>query len=276
MSHQITILYSSAPMLSQLIKDPSIAERNLQSIRVFGIGGSKHTPQALTEIRKYLSPHAMVTNSYGTTEFGGISMNFNPAKPAAVGTIMPGISVKILSEDGTGKKLGPHEIGEICAHHGKTWNGYYGNPLESFKLRDALNWYFTGDLGYFDDDGYLYVVDRKKDALKYRGVGYTPHEIEEAIAEMPDVVEVCVFGRDSDVDGDLATAAVVKRAGSELSEEEVVKHVSQKFKVQWKRLNGGCIFLDRLVKTNTDKIIRKATKELALSKPIVETKFKFV
>ncbi|EDW04738.1 GH11285 [Drosophila grimshawi] len=92
-------------------------------------------------------------------------------------------------------------------------------------MRDSEKWFHSGDLGYMDDDGFLYIMDRKKDMLKYQSIMYYPHEIEEVISQMPGVAEVCVFGIWNPLVGDKAASAVVKKIGSKIQAQDVVDFV---------------------------------------------------
>jgi len=198
--------------------------------------------------------------AYGFTETGTmVSMNCNfDEKPNSVGRLAEGFKLKILNDQGD--NLGPNEVGEICVHNGQYWAGYYGNPEESQKMRDSNMWFHTGDLGYMDDDGFLYIVERKKDMLKYQNIMYYPNDIEEIISKMPDVAEVCVFGVWDQFNGDEATAAVVKKIGSQIHAQDVVDYVKSHTDAKYKHLHGGAIIVDDLIRSANGKTNRLATK----------------
>ncbi|EDW04542.1 GH25240 [Drosophila grimshawi] len=111
-----------------------------------------------------------------------------------------------------------------------------------------------------DDDGFLYIMDRKKDMLKYQSIMYYPHEIEEVISQMPGVAEVCVFGIWNPLVGDKAAAAVVKKIGSKIQAQDVVDFVKGHCSAIYKHLHGGAIIVDDLIKSPNGKTNRAATK----------------
>ncbi|XP_037944667.1 4-coumarate--CoA ligase 1-like [Teleopsis dalmanni] len=261
--YKISILTLSPQHVSRLIKCSLVTAEKLNSIRFLSIGGGNCYVPNLLKLQALLNA-GFVSYGYALTECGGVSANMGTNKPSSVGKLVPGIKLKILDE--AGRSLGYGETGEILVSNGKLWNGYYANPNETKHMQDYQGWYHTGDLGYVDTDNYLYVVDRKRDVLKFHGMQYCPNEIEEVVAELPDVVEVCVFGLWNDFDGDAAAAAVVKLKSSKLSEQEVVEYVAKRLVVSHKQLHCGVFFVDELPKTGSGKILRNQARDLALGK----------
>ncbi|KAH8416024.1 hypothetical protein KR222_006655, partial [Zaprionus bogoriensis] len=244
---------------SGLVACPLATPERLASLFVVGIGGGCIRSQTLQRVKKLLK-NGIVGFGYAITEIGGISAGpFSEELGNTVGQLVAGIRVRIVDENG--KNLGPGEVGEIYVDHGRNWSGYYGNPLETQRLRDSQGWFHTGDVGYFDDQGNLYIVDRKKDIYKCLGMQYWPNDIEVPIAELPDVLEVCVVGIYDEKYGDAPAAMVVKRPGSALSAEQIKRHVADKLVVEFKRLHGGVHFVDELPQTSNGKVLRSAVKE---------------
>jgi long-chain acyl-CoA synthetase len=129
-----------------------------------------------------------------------------------VGKPAPGVEVRIDGED---------EIGEICVRSRSVMLGYWGAPeLTAETIRDG--WLNTGDLGYLDDDGYLYVVDRKKDLIIRGGFNVFPRDVEEALLEHPAVAAAGVVGRPDDVHGEEVVAFVELRSGQEVDADALV------------------------------------------------------
>ncbi|EDW01000.1 GH21195 [Drosophila grimshawi] len=177
--------------LSALITCPEATTESLATIRTLNYGGglvSMGTLQRAQEICK----GAMFNSIYGLTEVGGITVNFDISNTTSVGRLLPGVRIRIVDEEG--KRLGHNQVGEIYVHTGQAWNGYYSNPVETRRMQDFEGWFHTGDLGHFDDQNFLYIVDRKKEILKYQGLHYWPTEIEMVITEMQHVQDVCVVG----------------------------------------------------------------------------------
>ncbi|KRF78968.1 uncharacterized protein Dvir_GJ10987, isoform B [Drosophila virilis] len=257
--HKVTWLMQAPSHLAISANCPEFEQSNLQSIQDYFYGGGHCSLEVQHKIRSRLQRDCMHL-MYGFTEVGSaISVNFNfDEKPKSVGQLLNGFKLKIL--DDQGQPLGPNEVGEICVYSGQYWAGYYGNPEETHKIRDSNLWFHSGDLGYMDDEGFLYIVERKKDMLKYQNIMYYPNEIEELIAQMPEVAEVCVFGIWNQFNGDEAAAAVVKKIGSNIHAQDVVDYVEQHCTAKYKHLHGGAIIVDDLKRTANGKTNRQATK----------------
>ncbi|HET8796231.1 MAG TPA: AMP-binding protein, partial [Thermoanaerobaculia bacterium] len=135
-----------------------------------------------------------------------------PNKIGSVGMPVPDVAVKIVDSEDPSKELGTDAIGEILLRAPQLMRGYWNNPGESAAaIRDG--WLYTGDLGYLDSDGYLFIVDRKKDLIKSGGLQVWPREIEEVLAAHPSVAEVGVAGLPDERRGEVVAAWVVARPG---------------------------------------------------------------
>ncbi|XP_011193331.2 uncharacterized protein LOC105219103 [Zeugodacus cucurbitae] len=257
--YKISCLLAAPRHVSALIACPAATTDNFISVRVFFVGGGCITLPTLQQLRGLLQNGTVVV-AYGMTEGGFISMNSDERYPTAVGRVFSGIKARIVDEEGN--NLPPNEIGEIYIKTGHTWSGYYGNPIETKNVQDSDGWLHTGDLGYFDDNNMMYIVDRKKDTLKYQGMHYWPAEIEEVINELPEVEDVCVVGVYDERHGDAAGAVVVLRQGAELTKEQVKEHVRKSLPIEHKQLHAGVIFIDRLPQNNNGKTLKKDARAL--------------
>ncbi|XP_030375093.1 4-coumarate--CoA ligase 1 [Scaptodrosophila lebanonensis] len=246
--------------LSALITCPDATSEALAPIRMLNYGGglvSMATLQRAQEICK----GAMFNSGYGMTEVGAITINIGLSNTASAGKPIPGVKIRIVDEDGS--NLPPNKVGEIYVHTNQAWNGYYGNSIETRRMQDFEGWFHTGDLGYFDDQNFLYIVDRKKEILKFQGLHYWPTEIENVITELPQVQDVCVVGIYDERHGDAAGALVVKRVdGGPISASEIVEHVAKRLNGVQKQLNAGVRFTDKLPANVNGKTMRKAAREL--------------
>jgi long-chain acyl-CoA synthetase len=143
-----------------------------------------------------------------------------PNKIGSVGMPVPDVFVRIVDSDEGTRELPPKEVGEILIHAPQLMSGYWNNPAESEAMlrtaADGKKWLYTGDLGYLDEDGYLFIVDRKKDLIKTSGFQVWPREIEEVIASHPQVAEVGVAGVPDARKSEVITAWVVPRPGETL------------------------------------------------------------
>lgn len=248
--------------LSALITCPDATPEALSSITLLNYGGgsvSSSTLQRSQEICK----SAMLNSGYGMTEVGAITINIGISNVSSAGRPIPGIKIRIVDEDG--KNLGYNEVGEIYVHTGQAWNGYYGNPVETRRMQDFEGWFHTGDLGYFDEQNFLYIVDRKKEILKYQGLHYWPTEIESVITEMPQVQDVCVVGIYDEREGDAAGALVVKAKGATVSAKEIADHVAKRLPATQKQLRAGVVFTDKLPANVNGKTMRKVARDVFIA-----------
>lgn len=171
---------------------------------------------------------ARIVEGYALTESAlaaTVSPLQGPMKPGSVGTPLPDVVVRIVDADDPTKEMPTGEVGEILLTGPQIMRGYWDNDAESREMlrsgADGRPWLHTADLGYLDDDGYLYIVDRKKDLIKMRGMQVWPREIEEVIATHPAVQEVGVRGFPDAGQGEVAVAFVVRRTGRTVSEQDI-------------------------------------------------------
>ncbi|KAI8045976.1 luciferin 4-monooxygenase-like [Drosophila gunungcola] len=257
--YKVTWIIQPPSAMAIMINSPEFETSDLSSLRCYLYGGSRAAIEVQQAIRSRLS-HDCLQFAYGFTELGAmatINCHFDE-KPGSVGRLVSGLKLKIVNDQG--ESLGPDELGEVCIMNNQHWSGYFGNPEETRAMRDPQRWYHSGDLGYMDRNGFLYIMDRKKEMLKYQNIMYYPSDIESMISEMPEVAEVCAFGVWSDIYGDEAAAAVVKKLGSELKAQDVVYYVSSRTDSKYKHLNGGAIIVEDLKRSANGKTNRMANK----------------
>ena len=143
-----------------------------------------------------------------------------PARLRSVGRVGYGVEVRVVDDDGHDCDV--KEVGEIVSRGPHTFSGYWKNPqLTAERVRDS--WVYTRDMGYFDADGYLYIVDRKDDMIITGGFNVWPTEVEAVICGHASVAEAAVFGVPSDKWGEAVVAVVVPKPGMELTEGELVQ-----------------------------------------------------
>jgi long-chain acyl-CoA synthetase len=197
-------------------------------------------------------------DAYGMTEtmLAAVACPVHGAyKEGSIGIPVPDVDVRIVDSD-TGKRiLPPGEIGEVCISAPQTMLGYWRRPAETAEMiRDG--WVYTGDIGYMDVDGYLFIVDRKKDLIKPGGLQVWPREVEEVIATHPAVAEVSVAGVPDEYQGEAVKAWVVVREGQQVTVDELRAYCRE-------RLIGYKVpkhveFRDSLPKTLVGKVLRRA------------------
>ncbi|XP_020801169.1 4-coumarate--CoA ligase 1-like [Drosophila serrata] len=252
--YKIDILALAPLPFTALVNCPDATAEALSSIRqVFYVGGSI----ALTTIQKgqKLMGNASIGTVYASTEATSITAIYKIEKGNPMGKPVAGVKIRIVGENG--ENLTYNQVGEILVHNGLTWQGYYGNPEATRESQDSEGWHHTGDMGYFNEDNLLYMVDRCKDILKYEAMHYWPGEIEAVILELPQVQNVCVVGIRDELENDAAGALVVLKKGSTISAKEIVEHVVKKLPPVHKQLHAGVQFTNELPTNPNGKVVRK-------------------
>ncbi|WP_075981515.1 fatty acid--CoA ligase family protein [Bacillus massilinigeriensis] len=233
--------------------------QDFESIRLCISGGSA-LPVALLENfeRKF---KVMISEGYGLSEAAPVTC-FNPLdrprKPGSIGTSIIHVENKVVDELGEEVPVG--QAGELIVRGPNVMKGYYKMPEESAAtIRDG--WLYTGDMARMDEDGYFYIVDRKKDLIIVGGYNVYPREVEEVFYNHPDIVEVAVLGIPDPNQGEVVSCFVVSK-NPELTEEQLIEYCKEhlaKYKIP-KTIE----FLEELPKNTTGKILRRALKDKVL------------
>ncbi|MFC0298791.1 class I adenylate-forming enzyme family protein [Geobacillus jurassicus] len=186
------------------------------------VSGSASLPPSLASQfqRKF---GCLILEGYGLSEAAPIVTATDPTKPikpGSVGLPLPGVKVAVVDENGN--RLPPNEVGELIVSGPNVFQGYYGKDEET---RQALRggWLYTGDMALIDEDGYVFIVDRKKDVIIRGGFNIYPRDIEELLMSHPDVLEAGVVGVPSPKMGEEVAAYVVVRRGAQVTEEELIE-----------------------------------------------------
>ena len=217
-----------------LMNYPGAQNYNLNSIKVCISADSPMPPEALEQFEEKTG--CSILEAYGLTEASPIT-HINPfigvRKPGSIGVPYPDTDCKIVDLDTGERELPPGEMGEVIVKGPQIMKGYWNLPDETLRtLRNG--WLYTGDIGWMDEDGYFYIVDRKKNIINYAGNKIFPREIEKVILEHPKVAEVACIGIPEKYFGEVAKAFVVPSNGAELTPEEIIDFCRErlvKFKV---------------------------------------------
>ncbi|XP_001865658.2 4-coumarate--CoA ligase 4 [Culex quinquefasciatus] len=259
---QVDWIFTPPSYAHLLLQHPRVKTANWSNIRLWAMGGSAASEQIRDSIEALL-PNGRTSNGLGNSEIGGIAFDLIKRKPGSVGNLLPNIKGKIVDEDGTALDNGVR--GELMLKFSEKILGYYKNPEANANSFDEEGWLRTGDIAYFDEEGYLFLVDRKKDMLKYRNYQISPTDLESIVAKIDGVSQVCVVGvPDEDGSSDLATAVIVKSQGSRLTGDDVLKAVNDQV-ADFKRLRGGVFFVEEFPLTATGKPLRRKIREIVLS-----------
>lgn len=209
-----TILLGVPTMWIALSHAPGIEKRDLSSLRFCGSGGAPLPVEVAKRFRQMAG--LPLLGGWGMTETSPAGTNLpkdGPEKPGSIGLPMPGIEMDIVALDDPHRRLPPGETGEIRVKGANVTSGYWRRPAET-KAAFADGYFLTGDIGTMDEDGYFFIVDRKKDMILSGGFNVYPQMVEQAIYEHPSVEEVMVIGVPDSYRGESAKAFVKLKAGS--------------------------------------------------------------
>jgi len=203
-----------------------------------------------------------VVQGYGLTETSPVShMDFNDdrAKPGTIGPPLGDVEQRVVDmEDGV-TDLASGELGELLLRGPNVMKGYYNEPEATANAITPEGWFHTGDLVTMDDDGYVTVLDRKKELIKYSGFQVPPAELEGILLEHPAVADVAVIGKENLETGEIPKAFVVKKAGANVTGEELMDYVADQV-ATFKRVRE-VEFVESIPKNPSGKLLRRVLVE---------------
>lgn len=228
--HRVTRMFLAPTMLNMVLSDPAFGDYDLSSLRCI-IYGASAMPEALVQQAMKALPHVKFVQSYGQTESSPILTILGPerhvlkgplsGKLRSAGQPIPGVELRVVDEGDKPVPIGT--VGEICARGGNVMSGYWQQAeLTAETLRGG--WLHTGDGGYLDDEGFLFIVDRVKDMIVSGGENVYSAEVENALAKHPAVIEYAVIGVPDKKWGERVHAIVRLKDGSDVDEPEIISH----------------------------------------------------
>ena len=252
----VTLYYAVPPILLALTQYPDIQKRKLSSVRYIMVGAAPVPPEVARRVKDLTGIH--VVQGYGLTEASPLT-HLNPMDPrlAKIDSAGFGVSDQVLKivDVVTGEKeLPAGEVGEIIVSGPHVMKGYWKAAEETARtIRNG--WLFTGDIGRLDEEGYLYIVDRKKEMIKYKGFGVAPAEIEAALFEHPAVGDCAVFAKADPEAGEIPKGVVVLKPGRTATAEELIDFVGQRL-AGYKKVRE-IEFVSEIPKNPSGKILRR-------------------
>lgn len=268
--HQVSVAAVVPPLVVALAKNPAVASFDLSSIRIV-LSGAAPLGKELEEALRCKLPQATFGQGYGMTEAGPvISMCLGFAKQpfetrsGSCGTVVRNAELKVIDPD-TGSSLGYNQPGEICIRGAQIMKGYLNDAESSAKTVDVEGWLHTGDIGYVDDDDEVFIVDRVKELIKYKGFQVAPAELEALLISHPSIADAAVVPQKDDVAGEVPVAFVVRSNEFELSEEGVKEFIAKQV-VFYKRLHK-VYFVHAIPKSPAGKILRKDLRARLIATP---------
>jgi fatty-acyl-CoA synthase len=261
---RVTYFYAVPTVFEAVLAVPEFDRFDLSSIRLLGGGTAAMTRAQVERIRtRFRCPRMVIL--YGSTEAGpvsGLRPSDLPAHSETVGR--PYLDVDVRLVDDAGAAVGRGAVGEIAVRSEFTMHAYWRNPEETARTkRDG--WVHTGDLGVFDDEGFLSIVGRKTEVIRSGGESVFPAELERVLATHPAIREAAVVGVPDAHWGEAVVAVVVRQAGAELSADDVIAHVRAHLAGYKKPRH--VVFLEELPRTAASRQVQKPlVREVVLAR----------
>jgi len=253
--HKVTRVNLVPPILVGLAKHPIVEQYDVSSLIELTSGAAPLGGPLANEVKSRLG--CRVIQGYGLTETSPVTHVYNAAladeeKLASVGPSIPNTEVMIV-DVASGDPVGPNQNGEIWIRGPQVMKGYLNNPDATSMTLDEEGWLHTGDIGYADDDGFLFIVDRLKELIKYKGFQVAPAELEALLLSHPAVADVAVIPSPDEEAGEIPKAFIVRKA--EASADDIMAWVAERVSPQ-KKIRA-VEFVDEIPKSLSGKILRR-------------------
>ncbi len=262
--HRVNFFPAVPTMYVGVLNHPEISKHDLTSIKGCFSGAAPLPVEVIKEFEAKTG--SQICEGYGLSETSPV-VTTNPfqgkTKVGSIGLPMPDTDIKIVDlTDGT-KEMPVGQPGELIIKGPQVTSGYYKMPEETAKaIRDG--WLYTGDIGTMDEEGYFYIVDRKKDMIIAGGYNIYPREIDEVLFEHPKILEACAVGIPDPYRGETVKAFIVLKAGEKMTEEEVIKYCQEKLAKY--KVPKIVEFMSSLPKSGVGKVLRKQLRDAELAK----------
>ena len=259
--NQATMFEGVPTMYLFLLNHPELESYDLSSLRCCTVGGQTMPVAKMLEVEaKFGCP---LIELWGMTELGGLGTTFasnGPIKHGSIGVALPYVDAKIADTEDAGKTLQPGEIGELMIRGGLVMQGYYGNEQATRETIEPDGWLHTGDVASMDEDGCVFIVDRKKDMILTAGFNIYPAELERVIAGHPDVALVAVGSIPDEEKGELAKAYIVPKVNATPDAGDIIAFCREHLAAY--KVPRAVQFVDDLPKTSTGKVMRRELHRL--------------
>jgi Acyl-CoA synthetases (AMP-forming)/AMP-acid ligases II len=257
-TYRVTLSHIVPPIVLQLTKNPMVEKYDLSSLKMIFSGAAPLGEELSRECIQRIG--CSIRQGYGMTETSPVTHS-SPADPAkmklgAVGPPAPNTECKLI-DPVTGAELGPNQEGELCVRGPQIMKGYLNNPEATANTIDSDRWLHTGDIGYADDDGHFYIVDRVKELIKYKGFQVAPAELEAILLVHPAIADAAVIPCRDDEAGEVPKAFVVLKG--ETSAEAIMEFVAERV-APHKKIRF-VEFVEQIPKSASGKILRRVLVE---------------
>ena len=251
-------------MFVGMLADPEFRKLDFSSVKGFFSGAAPLAADTIRDLKELTgSTMCEVYGSAETAPFATVTPWGGEVKPGTVGIPIPDTDVKIVDITDPDKELERGEEGEIAIKGPQIMMGYYNKPEETANVMNG-DWYLSGDIGKFDEDGYLSVVDRKKDMIIAGGYNIYPVELDDVLMGHPKILEACTIGLPHEYRGETVKAFIVAKEGQELTEDEVITYCKENLAAY--KVPKIFEFIDELPKSAVGKILRRKLKDMEMAK----------
>lgn len=253
---QFTVFMGLNTLFVALANNEEFRNLDFSNLKITVAGGMALTKPTADQWQQVTG--CEITEGYGLTETSPV-VSLNPLGAAQVGTIgipIPGTLIKTIDDEGNDQPIG--ESGELCVQGPQVMKGYWQRPEETNKSIDEEGWFKTGDMAVIQDDGFVKIVDRKKDMILVSGFNVYPNEIEDVVMGNPKVLECAAVGIQDDKSGEAVKIFVVAKDDG-LSRDEIIKYCRENLTAY--KVPKHVDFRDELPKSNVGKILRKELRD---------------
>ncbi|KAL5146160.1 4-coumarate--CoA ligase-like 9 [Glycine soja] len=263
--YRITYMPVSPPLVVALAKSELVKKYDMSSLRYLGSGGAPLGKEVAEDFRAQF-PNVEIGQGYGLTESGGGAARVlgpdESKRHGSVGRLSENMEAKIV-DPVTGEALSPGQKGELWLRGPTIMKGYVGDEKATAETLDSEGWLKTGDLCYFDSDGFLYIVDRLKELIKYKAYQVPPAELEHILHTNPEIADAAVVPYPDEEAGQIPIAFVVRKSGSNITADQVMEFVAKQVS-PYKKIRRVS-FIKSIPKSPAGKILRRELVDYALS-----------
>jgi 4-coumarate--CoA ligase len=263
--HGATRSFVAPPMVVALAKHPVVDSFDLSALTQIFSGAAPLSAELALEAGQRVG--CEVVQGYGMTEMSPVSHLTPPGgyKPGSVGVTAPNTETMIV-DPASGDALGVDHDGEVWVRGPQVMKGYLNNPVATAATIDAEGWLHTGDVGHIDGDGHLFIVDRLKELIKYKGFQVPPAELEALLLTHPAVADAAVVGAPDEEAGEIPVGFVALKPGHEVTTDEIIAFVAGQV-ASYKQVRR-VTFVDQIPKSASGKILRRVLRdEIVSSRP---------
>lgn len=263
--HKVQIIICNPIDIYKMIKSELIKKVDLSEMLIVMSTGHHLSVKLAAEFQEYI-PNGVVYSAYGNSEFGGgitDASDLDPDVPSLVGKVKKNFRYCVIDEEGN--RLGPNEVGELCIASGAPFGGFYKNEKMTKECTTPDGFFKGGDLGYLDEQGNVYLMERKKFNICYQGKNLSQWDVEKIVlANVEGVSGVCVVGIESQKYGMMPVIAVVpEKGGDTLSEADIIKTVMEHHPFEFET---RVFFFDKFPVTIAGKYKKFLIKEMIIKR----------